>query len=379
MARDLRGRLRKEGVLYPGRQTNHIRPAGWLVGLPVPFTPDPGPRREWWESVRDEIEGAGDKRVLFSDERICWADIDGARRVVEGLGQPAHGVLVVRNLASYSPSVWQQNLKGGALESLDEHLREVFSKPDLSKMSPPFHRRDGRGLVERWTEVLGPENLTVIVLEKEHPDRLLSTFEQMLGLPETMLTGASAAKGSNRGLSTTEAALLMALNRRVLEEWRASRNQQRDLIFRGAAARLVGARKPGPDEERVGMPQWAVEAAAEAGGKFAESIRAAGVRVIGDLGELTRMGPSSEKDPTVLPEMIPSDIALEALSGMFAAASGWNWKHTKRWPPRPASAKKRPQPPADPETVLQTVPTKTLASVLARRVAQRAQRVVGRR
>ncbi|GAA1861774.1 hypothetical protein [Myceligenerans crystallogenes] len=404
----LRPQLRKAGVLYPGNEVNHIRAAGWLIGEPVPFTADPGPRPEWWDSVRRQIEDADDKRILFSNERISWADIDAARNVVDSLGQPAHGLLVLRNLGSYAPSAWQQNLKTGNLQGLDEYLRRAFSDPTGAAVGPPFHRRDGLGLVERWVEALGgPENLTVVVLEKEDPDRLLATLEQLLGLPDRMLVNSPVPEdGANRGLSTAEAALVMALNRRVQTEWGVHRHKAIDLVFRGAAMRLLGARTPGPGEEKILAPRWAVEAAAEVGGQLADSVRESGIRVIGDLGELTRVGPSSEADPTELPAMIPSDVALEALSGMFAVATGWNWRHTRRRAEKKSARKQaakeaaqetRPvEPPAPvpvptsapvpaatsaqtPEEVLGAVPARTLVATLARRAAQRARQVVAPR
>lgn len=371
--------LLDHGAIYPGKDINHIKAAAWLTSTPLHYLPDPQPLERWWDAVKDEIDAAADKRVLFSYEAICWTDIAGARRTVEGMDGPTHGLLVLRNLGSFAPSVWQQNIKSGRTHSYHGFLKGVFDSPDpAAALSPGLHQDDGYDLPGRWAEALGRENLTVVVLEKSHPDRLLATIEQMLGLPDRLLTDVPVGgAGANRGLSTTEAALIVHLNRRLLNEWKSARPDHRRLVFNGAVSRLVQGRVPGPGEQRIGTPRWALEAAAEVGEQLAESVRASGVRVIGDLDELSRVGTPVEEEPSILPETIPSDIALEALSGMFASATGWDASHTRKHPwKRRGSAPKPPSaaPAADPEQVLREASAKDLASSLAQRVTRRLHR-----
>jgi hypothetical protein len=368
--------LLEHGVLYPGTGVNHIKAAAWLTRTPLRHLPDPGPHQRWWQGVKDEIDAAADQRVLLSHEAICWTDISGARRTVEGVGGPVHGLLVLRNPGSLAPSVWQQNLKSGRTHLYHQFLKRVFDSPDpAAALSPGLHQDDGYDLPGRWAEVLGQENLTVVVLERAHPDRLLGSVEQMLGVPAGLLTGVPPkGAGANRGLSTVEAALIVQLNRRLFKEWRTTRTDHRRLVFNGAVSRLVQARVPGPDEAKIGTPHWALEAAAEIGERLAESVRASGARVIGDLGELSRIGTAVEEEPGVLPETIPSDIALEALSGLYASATGWDASHTTRRPRERRVAEPAPAPPANTQRSLEAVPAKELASGLARRVKRRLYR-----
>ncbi|GAB4083714.1 hypothetical protein GCM10028784_03440 [Myceligenerans cantabricum] len=369
-ARGARAALQEHGALYPGEDVNHIKAASWLTDIPIKHLPDPGPRRQWWDRIKQDIDAAGDKRVLFSYEGICWADIDGARHTVENMDGPLHGLLVLRNLGSFAPSRWQQIIKSGRVQGYHEFLREAFSSADPAEgVSPGLHRSDGYSLPARWAEVLGPENLTVVVLEKSHPDRLLSTVEQMLGLPERLLLDVPKGAGANRGLTATESALIVELNRRVLGEWNAARPDHRRLVFNGAVPRLVNARVPGPDEHRIGTPRWALEAAADVGKLLADDVRASGVRVIGDLDELSRVGTGVEDEPAVLPETIPTDIALEALAGMFASATGWDASHTVKQPwHRPGT--RRAKAPAV-EQVLAEASAKDLVSALFGRLTRR--------
>jgi hypothetical protein len=122
--------LLEHGVLYPGTGVNHIKAAAWLTRTPLRHLPDPGPHQRWWQGVKDEIDAAADQRVLLSHEAICWTDISGARRTVEGVGGPVHGLLVLRNPGSLAPSVWQQNLKSGRTHLYHQFLKRVFDSPD---------------------------------------------------------------------------------------------------------------------------------------------------------------------------------------------------------------------------------------------------------
>ncbi|MBE1876378.1 hypothetical protein [Myceligenerans pegani] len=372
-AQAARDDLLEHGVLYPGKGVNHIKAASWLTRTPLRHLPDPGPFPRWWNTVKEEIDAAGDKRVLLSHEAICWTGISGARRTVEGVGRPTHGLLVLRNLGQLAPSVWQQNIKSGRTHTYHQFLRKVFDSAEPAAMlSPGLHQDDGYDLPGRWAEVLGQENLTVVVLEKSHPDRLLDTLEEMLGVPAGLLTNVPVkGAGANRGLSTVEAALIVQLNRRLFKEWKTSRSDHRRLVFNGAVSRLVQARVPGPDEAKIGTPRWALEAAAEIGEQLAESVRASGARVIGDLAELSRIGTSVEEEPSVLPETIPSDIALEALSGLFASATGWDASHTTQRRQEPQDAAPAPPATVDTDRLLQDVPAKDLAAGLAQRVKRR--------
>lgn len=333
VAHHLRPELRKRGVVYPGTEVNHIKAAAWLTDEPVYYLPDPAPRRWWWETVRKELAQAPEARGLVSYEAICWTDLAGAQRVAEAMGRERHAVLVLRNIGDFAPSVWQQNLKSGNRRSLHEFLRDGLRDPRDMTLSRAFHRTDGRDLVSRWAEAFGPENLTVVVLDRRRPDRLFSTFEGLLALDEGMLSAAQVpGDGSNRGLSAAEAALILRLNRTILDEWERSKTHHRRLLFGGAIPRLVATRRPGPDEGRIGIPSWAVGVCQEAGHQLAESVRASGVRLVGDLAELERAVTPVEEDPVEVPDTLPSEIALEGLLGMFAAATGWDWQHERRKP-----------------------------------------------
>ncbi|WP_344102040.1 hypothetical protein [Myceligenerans crystallogenes] len=327
-------RLREEGVVYPGKAENHHRGLSWLAGLKVDYLKDPVPRAPWWRALDRELGRFPGHRALLSFEMTCTTDAAGAAATVDAVGaqgdRPVHVVLVMRNLGGFVPSYWQESLKRGKTRTLDEYLRRALADPAAVASSGAFHRRDGMGLIERWAGVVGPENLSVIVLEKEHPTRLLDTFENLLALPAGILHEAEPrGVEANRGMTPAEAALVLKLNRMILAKWKAPEDEHRALVFKGAVNRLLANREPTAAEGRLMIPHWAADACAEAGFLLAESVREAGVRVVGDLAELERTAKYTEEDVSVPPEQIPFDVALESLLGMYAGATGWDASHKK--------------------------------------------------
>ncbi|GAB4083712.1 hypothetical protein GCM10028784_03420 [Myceligenerans cantabricum] len=336
-ARRLRPELLEQGVVYPGRGDNHHKGTSWLAGLDVTYLADPTPQEEWWRNLEKDLVDLPDHRALISFEMICTTDLDGARHTVDEVGaggeRPVHVVLVLRNLGGFVPSYWQESLKRGNTRTLDSYLRAALADPAAVASSGAFHRRDGMGLLERWSDVVGPENVTVVVLEKEHPARLLDTFEELLDLRAGLLHSKPVkGSGANRGMSPAEAALVLQLNRKILGKWKSPRREHRALVFKGAVDRLLAKRTPTDAEGSLKIPHWAADACVEAGTLLADSVRSSGVRVIGDLGELERAVPSTDRDSSEPPAELPFDVALESLLGMYAKSTGWDAQHAKKTP-----------------------------------------------
>ncbi|PUB32364.1 hypothetical protein C8K30_101890 [Promicromonospora sp. AC04] len=330
----LKKRLREEGVIYPGKGENHHKGTSWLAGLKVGYLPDPTPQELWWLNLKRELDRHESRRGLISFEMICTTNLDGAHRTVDALGDggriPVHVTLVLRNFGTFVPSYWQESLKRGNTESLDTYLRRVLKDPATVEASGAFHRRDGYGLLERWSAAVGPENITVIVLDKARPTRLFDTFESMLGLPDGMLRSEPpVGAGANRGMSAAEAALVHRLNEQIVGEWRAAPPEHRNLVHNGVVNRLLSSREPAESEGRLRIPGWAAQSCVEAGRILADSVRSTGVRVVGDLAELERPVPTADDESLAAPDVVPFDFAVEALLGMFARATGWNADHTK--------------------------------------------------
>lgn len=362
-----RAELLRQGVRYPGSSLNHrvavsgLMQRRWGWTGPESSTPSIRP----WRQLLAEIEADPDRRSWIGHEFVSESDDETAARFGSELGPSLHVVITLRSFGSLLASSWQQFLKTGTSHRFEHWLRRVLADPPDEKVTPTFHRRnDQAGLVRRWADVAGPDQVTVIVVDKENPAALPTAFEDLLGLrPGTLTVEPSDGLVVNRSLTAGESELLRRLNL-VVKQGKLGWRQYERLIRNGAAARLLSARKPGPDEPRVLLPDWAREVALERGAAYRDAIAASGVRVIGELDQLATAPASG---PPVEPDSVPVDAAVECLAGAISVAAGQGVELTPDPPPAERAAR-----------VTAAVSTRDLAAIVGRRLARRARAGVSR-
>lgn len=359
----LRHELHQAGVTYPGpREAHHIEARsltqarlGWQSS-PVP-PPDPAV----WEEFVARVHGTPG-RVVFSSEFFSGAGEDAIRRMAADLGSRGHFLIGVRNLGPVAVSSWQQTLKQGRISTLDAWLKGNFQRASADDTEKFFWARfDPAAAVSRYATAVGPDRVTVVVIREGDRALLPTTFERLLDLPEGRLAGVSVPR-SNRGLTVVEAEALRQVNvaLRGKLDW-----QEYDLLVRnGAIRRMVENRTPKPDEPKPDLPDWIQEQVAREGRRVADSISASGVRVVGDLADLSAPPPTSSPSLGADQATVPLDAMVEAIVGTVAAATYGSWTFGEE---RRARAL----------TVAQT-PALTLAGVLAARFGNRARRLLRR-
>ncbi|MFL6100001.1 MAG: hypothetical protein ACJ71T_08625 [Actinomycetales bacterium] len=360
----LRHELRPAGVTYPGsREAHHVEarsltqaPLGWQSS-PVP-PPDPS----LWDQFVATVHGTPG-RVVFSSEFFTGADQSAIRRMAADLGDRAHFLIGVRNLGPVAVSSWQQTLKQGRISTLDAWLKGNFQRDSADDTEKFFWARfDPAAAVSRYAAGAGPERVTVVVLREGDRALLPTTFERLLDLPEGRLAGQSVPR-SNRGLTVLEAEALRQVNvaLRGKLDW-----QEYDVLVRnGAIRRMVENRTPKPDEPKPEVPEWIREQVAREGRRVADSIRASGVRVVGDLADLSAVPATSGASLGSDQATVPLDAMVEAIVGAVAGATYGSWSFDDERRVRAL-------------TVAQT-PARTLAGVLASRLGGRAGRILRRR
>ena len=327
-----RPQLAAHGVVYPGRERHHSRAALALSGGKAePGEPPAGP--EHWKRLLDDVQLAGERRVVVSSEYFCDLDDAQARQVVDALGRERLHVLVtLRPLSAILPSAWQQYVRNKLRSSYPAWLTATLRKPESQQLTPSFWRRHHHDvLVERWARLLGPQNVTVLVLDPADRDLLPRSVEEMLGLPAGTLDRSLGS--SNRSLTAGEIELVRQLNLELKRrEWPDLFH--RSFVRRGFVMHFTNARTPLPDEPRIVTPRWALEAAAGIGAKAAERIAATGARVIGDLrllgeapAETAPPDGRSAADQAVEAAVrsgavVPTDVAVQAVVGTITASVG---------------------------------------------------------
>lgn len=377
--RDRRTELLDHGVLYPGKRLNHRREIGALTGRGVALHAKSGsihprdqladgvpPRREW-DDLMAEVNAETSRRVLISHELIGDSSDELAQQFIDELGPRTHVVITLRSPAAILPSQWCQSLKSARFEEFDAWLERVFSRAK-PPMSDRFQRaQDQAGIVERWSNIVGPDKVTVVIVDKSQPDLLGHAFEDLLGLPRDFLSAENNnGATSNRSMTLTEAEYIRRINKTLADESVDWTTYTR--VFRnGVIDRILAKRVPPPDEPRVRLPTWAAELAVERGRTYADAIAQSGVRVVGDLASLYAPTSQSSSDAAV---NLPPDLGVEAVVGAVHAARKWKSKKTSTSAKRSATTGKAPRP--------GKVPTRRKPGRLVRKSLRRGLRIARR-
>ena len=318
---DAREDLATHDVRYPGKLQAQHRAALAVLGRPWGWNARGGGvlDREHFDRLAKRTAKASG-RVVISSEFFCEAPEQTAAEVVGDLSgsrqRPIQVVVTLRNLGKLLPSSWQQYLKYGLTTSYEKWLEDVFATPGSSKMTPTFWKRHAHGdVIERWSSAVGAENLTVLILDDAPRDYMFQVFAQLLDVPEQLLTSRMDLT-SNRSMTAAEAEVLVRLNKKVKKsmQW----GDYVRLVRRGVALGMVEGREPDPSEPKLFTPQWALDAAHDAGNAAADSIEQSGVQVLGNLEALRTRLVAGEPRPT--PDLLPVDAAVQALVSVIDAS-----------------------------------------------------------
>jgi hypothetical protein len=318
---DAREDLATQNVRYPGKLQAQHRAALALLGRPWGWNNRGGGvmDREHFDRLAKRTTAAPG-RVVISSEFFCEASAEQAQEAVTALGEagarPVHVVVTLRNLGKLLPSSWQQYLKYGLTTSYDAWLTDVLAAPGSSKMTPTFWKRHDHGdVITRWVQAVGPENLTVMVLEDVPREYMFETFAQFLDVPSEILTSRMELT-SNRSMTAAEAEVLVRLNRKVKKtmQW----TDYVTLVRRGVALGMVEGREPDPSEPKLHTPDWALDAAHQVGIASVNTIRVSGVQVLGNLDALNTRIESTPDLGQV--EQLPIDAAVTAIESVINAS-----------------------------------------------------------
>ena len=272
-----RPQLLEAGVLYPGNRRSHHRAAMVVTKRTWGWEERGGQRTEpkYWGRVA-RAAAAHEGRVVISSEGFALADDAALDRIVDRLGaERLHAVFTLRPMSRLLASSWQQYLKYGLAMRYENWLKNVFAAPPECPPTPNFWRRnDHVGIMARWAERLGPDRVSLVVLDEGDRDYLFRTFEHLLALPSGLLVPDPELSASNRSMTAAEAEMLRQVNAGGAKRW--DWPQYEKLVRRGAILRMVESRTPEPDEEPLGTPEWAIRAAQEVGARDRRAGRGPG-------------------------------------------------------------------------------------------------------
>jgi hypothetical protein len=310
--------LPAHGVEFPAH-TRHPMEAALAACARPAMMGDIVPTDGHWTKLVKQVEAAGRRTSVVSSEFFADAEDEAtvARIVGQLGGDRVHVLVTLRPLARIMPSQWQQYVQNGLRMGYEDWLRHMLRKAPYEQPTPSFWRRHGHDrLVERWAAVVGPERVTVVVVDDRDRDGLMRTFEALLGLPENLLQPVPDT--ANRSLTLAETEMLRNLNKEFRGNGLPDELYSK-LIRNGAVMHMKNACTPASQDVKICTPGWAVEAAAGIGAEMAARITRTGVRVIGDPALLSaRPQPAAvaAEEPRIAPE-----VAAQALYGALAAVA----------------------------------------------------------
>lgn len=312
-----RPQLLAQGVLYPGTAWNHRR-AGYAFEQRSMAWGQPPPKRGAWKRIASEIRSTPASRVWLENESFYDLPADRAAELVQEVGGDAHVVLTMRSISAQLASSWSEYLKTGLRVGFDKWVQGVLADPPKAGLTPSFPRRNDLGrLVAHWAEVVGPDRVTVVVLDPGNRDLVPTAFETMLGLGPGTLAGVELeGDDANRSFTLAEAELVRGLNKAVRERSDVE-FPEFDRYVRASAMVGLMRRRPERDEPKIVPPRWAVERTVELAEGHRRRIEAMDVRVVGDLAHLALPVPALDTSPRV--DQVPLAAAQAALLACIEA------------------------------------------------------------
>ncbi|MEP7090897.1 MAG: hypothetical protein ABI776_12410 [Nocardioidaceae bacterium] len=306
-----REELARQGVLMPGESNRqHL----WASGVVREDTrlSRRGPQAEHaWDLLVGEIN-SWPGTAIISHEFFASASAEQADRAAAALdGAEVHVVVTARDTLSLVTARWQEFVKNGATDPIDDY-------PSGEETDPAdewdWGTLDLADVLARWSASMSPAQVheRVHVLTLPGPDEpreaLWLRFAELVGIDADRCGMVGAA--ANESLGVVEVELLRRVNAQLSG---FTSPQDRGVWIRGylAQGKLVprGGERFWPSAQRVAYLQ-------ARGNRVADEVAAAGYDVIGDVAAL--------RPPVVVPvrrhpDSVTDAELAEAASGVIAA------------------------------------------------------------
>lgn len=309
-----RDQLAEHGILYPGPDVNHVSQFLAPMNFPGPkYMEQEAPAL--WHRLKSEVD-AHPGTVVLSSEIVCSADVSLGKRLLAELAVPdTEVVLTLRSLDHQLPSTWQEYVKAGDTITFDDWLSSVFGGPPNADTDYFWIAGNMAEMVERWLDIAGVGNLTVIVVDPNDRTRIFRNFEGILALPDGFLQ-PQPEDLTNRSMTATESELIRRLNVAVAGDQPGRHGYT---VLPITALWEILSRQPADDEPRLGLTRHELRRVRQISRSFVARIETSGARILGDLRHLLpSMRPMKRRSTTA---SVPMDVAT-ALGAALARAPG---------------------------------------------------------
>ncbi|MBO0815873.1 MAG: hypothetical protein J2P30_12135 [Actinobacteria bacterium] len=304
-----RAQLRRDGVLYPGRdEASHIWANFDLRGTSYQDYRAPQVEGAWGRLVREIRRWHGP--AIISQEMFSLAGPAHIRRALRDLEfADVHVVFTARDMARQLPSVWQEWVKNRSTITFAEFLAAVREPTDEARRFMNLH--DVPAILERWSNEVTADRVHLITVPPpgSHPRLLWERFAGVLGLEPDHYN--LDVPGTNPSLGAADAALLRRINVALAED--LSWPDYNRLVKFGLAPAMATRR-----DVRIALPDDAFKWAVEWAGQAVEKLSGAGYQLVGDLDDLIpELAPAGE-DPDYVDAETQASAAIAAVTLLLA-------------------------------------------------------------
>jgi hypothetical protein len=272
--------LKNHGIEYIGAQAHWISAAKAVVGVADRVSRRVPPISEWQSMVGWARRATGEgRRALISSEWFASADEPCVERIVHDLGAESLSiVLMIRPLTATLPSAWQQSLKLGGTLGLQEWLETVLFQPEEPRSKRVWLKHRYDAIARRWSEVVGPENVTIVVVDEKNRSGIFDDFSRIIGVP--LGTLSVQPDRTNPSLSAFEADVLAELNAMFFVQGGTLR-EYRSGVLRTFDGYVNSIRQGEVQKSRI--PSAMRSVVDERNNEIAQGLGAIGCTIVGDL------------------------------------------------------------------------------------------------
>ena len=293
--------LKNHGIEYIGAQAHWISAAKAVVGVADRVSRRVPPISEWQSMVGWARRATGEgRRALISSEWFASADEPCVERIVHDLGAESLSiVLMIRPLTATLPSAWQQSLKLRGTLGLQEWLETVLFQPEEPRSKRVWLKHRYDAIARRWSEVVGPENVTIVVVDEKNRSGIFDDFSRIVGVP--LGTLSVQPNRTNPSLSAFEADVLAELNAMFFVQGGTLR-EYRSGVLRTFDGYVNSIRQGEVQKSRI--PSAMRSVVYERNNEIAQGLGAIGCTIVGDLegfanaSSFSSLTQSSEPDGT---------------------------------------------------------------------------------
>lgn len=306
--------LKNHGTEYIGARAHWTNAAKSVVGVGDRVSGRVPPISEWQSMVGWARRATGEgRRALISSEWFASADEPCVERIVRDLGSESLNiVLMIRPLTSTLPSAWQQSLKLGATIGLQAWLEAVLFHPEDPRSKTVWLKHRYDATARRWSEVVGPENVTVVVVDEKNRSGIFDDFSRIIGVPLGTLSVQSDR--TNPSLSAFEADVLAELNAMFFAQGGTLR-EYRSGVLRTFDGYVNSIRQGEVQKSRV--PSAMRSAVYERNNEIAQGLGAIGCTIIGDLEGFASAPTFSSSTQSSEPDGTQRERDVRSAAGMM--------------------------------------------------------------